>query len=416
VKIAYLFTTFPKVSETFLQREVRIMHEQGIELSLYTLWGGQRGWEGIPVYRLMHYETPKLLWRLPYHALRHPDILLEAMTLLTQREVASNLNFLETLRGFSFALLKAHHFKRNPPDLIHCTWATMPASAGWLLSRLTGVPFSMGAHAYDVFKSGGDRLLPIKCREARLIHTTTLSCREQLILRGARPEQVKLIRRGLDVFPQMKPLRKHRKPLRILAVGRLVPKKDYPRMLAILAHCHRHGLDFEARIVGGGPALEGLRGLRDASGLKPVVELPGAARFDEVTRHYAWADVMLFTGCVATDGDRDGLPNVIPEAFSWGLCVVTSDVAGTTEAVDNGRTGFVASTDNPSAWLSALLCYQQDDALCERIRQAARQWVQTHYDNRKNVRQLATFLKEAVNTSALQCPGASAVSTDSARF
>lgn len=404
VKIAYLFTTFPRISETFLQREVRIMAEQGIDLGLYTLWGGQRGWEGRDVYRLMHYEMLKLLWRLPKWILLKPDVIYEAFRRLYVRDIACTLNLLETVRGYAFAIVKAHHFKRQAPDLIHCTWATMPATAGWLISRLTGIPFSMGAHAYDVHKCGGDRLLRVKCREARLIHTTTESCRQRLIEVGTAPEKIALIRRGMDVFPEMKPMRWPREVLRIIAVGRMVPKKGYPQLLRILAHCKGAGLDFEALLLGDGPLMAQLTGLRDDLGLRGIVDLPGSARFDEVARAYHWADVLLFTGVVAPDGDRDGLPNVIPEAFSWGLNVITSDVAGTTEAVSNGHNGIVCSVDQPEPWLAALRRLQFDRDFVSSSRRFGRAWVEANYDNRANARDLADFLKKAAGSDRTAQP------------
>ncbi|MGF1452121.1 MAG: glycosyltransferase family 4 protein [Opitutales bacterium] len=394
MKIAYLFTTFPRVSETFLQREVTLMAEQGIELRLYTLMGGSQRWRSFRVYRLNFWELFKVLWRLPKWVFLKPGTMLEAVERLQPRYDNSPLNIAETLYGYAFALVKAEHFeKRRRPDLIHCVWATMPATAGWLLSRLVGIPFSMGAHAYDVFKEGGDRLLDLKVREARLIHTTTLSCQRRLVEIGAHPDKVKVIRRGLDAFPRLKPLRKPRTCLRLIAVGRLVPKKGYGELLKILAHCQREGLDFQFRLIGGGSLADTLRRQREALGLRERVELVGRIEFGQVSEHYGWADVLLFTGKVAPDGDRDGLPNVIPEAMAWGLPVITSPVAGTTEAITHGETGLVAALDRPGDWLRHLRRLQSDDLLADALRQRARSWVEVNYDNQKNARRLAELLK-----------------------
>lgn len=372
------------------------MREQGVELKLYTLMGGLRRWQDFRVYRLLFIELGKVLWRLPKWVILYPDVMLEAARRLLPRHEDSALNLAETLYGYAFAIVKAHHFRRNKPDLIHCVWATMPASAGWLLSRLVGIPFSMGAHAYDVFKRGGDRLLDLKVREAKLVHTTTESCRKRLLQLGADPAKVVLIRRGLDTFPELLALRSPRPTLRLIAVGRLVPKKGYTELLQILAFCREAGLPFEARIVGGGALADTLQRQRDVLGLHEHVTFTGRVEFEQVKQHLAWADVMLFSGKVAPDGDRDGLPNVIPEAFAWGLPVVTSAVAGTTEAVTDGQTGFVCSLDRPECWLKALQQLQQDDALCQRLRQAGRQWVEEHYDNRRNTHALGKLLKGVI--------------------
>lgn len=399
LKIAYLFTTFPVTSETFLQREVRVMAEQGVEVDIHSLWLGDTTWEGRAIKRFPHTALFKLLWLFPKYLVLRPDILREVFEQLLHHPMPSLLNLGETMRGIGCALVMADEFKRRPPHVFHCVWATMPATAGWILSKLTGVPFTMGAHAYDVFKNGGDWLLQPKLRAAQVVHTTTDAAKRHLVARGARKDHVLLIRRGLDQFPPCKRPRENRRPLRILSVGRLVPKKGYHRQLEILRRLADDGLDFEARIVGGGRIEESLREYHAELGLHDCVDLLGRRPFTEVKKQYDWADVLIFTGIVAPDGDRDGLPNVIPEAMAMGLPVVTAPVAGTTEAIHHGETGFVARNDDYEAWREALTRLQHDDALFREIRANARAWVEKNYDNQVNAASLASRLKQLVEAT-----------------
>ena len=64
--IAYLFTTFPKPTETFLQREVTAMLAYGVKLRLYSLWGGGGSFRGIKVTRFPKWKLLTLLWMIPY--------------------------------------------------------------------------------------------------------------------------------------------------------------------------------------------------------------------------------------------------------------------------------------------------------------------------------------------------------------
>jgi glycosyltransferase involved in cell wall biosynthesis len=108
-----------------------------------------------------------------------------------------------------------------------------------------------------------------------------------------------------------------------------------------------------------------------------------------------WADVLLHTGVVARSGDQDGLPNVIGEAMAAGVPVVTSPTAGTTEAVTDGVSGVVLPVDAPEAWVSALRRFSLDDAYCESLRAAARQWIEANFDVRVNTDKLLKRLEEA---------------------
>jgi glycosyltransferase involved in cell wall biosynthesis len=298
--------------------------------------------------------------------------------------------------GAGFAGCFYREFRRDPPDLVHGAWAGAPATAGWLLWRILGIPFSCGAHAYDLYEHGGDWWLMEKLRLARFVQTSTESGRQFLIERGIAPAKIVTVRRGLAGFPAFKPLRTPRRPLRLLCIARLVEKKGLDRQLRIYAALHEAGFAFDARIVGGGPLEAPLRALAAELRIADRVGFLGELPHEKVWAELVWADVLLHTGIVAPSGDRDGLPNVIPEAMAAGVVVVSSPVSATTEAVQQERTGLVADVDLPLAWKVALERLASDDALAEALRRNARAWVEQNYDARKNTARLIEWFENAV--------------------
>jgi glycosyltransferase involved in cell wall biosynthesis len=326
---------------------------------------------------------------------RRPRALWEVLIALLRRPMPSLFNAAENALGFAFGLAHARHFERSRPDLLHAVWATAPAAAALLLEKLIGVRFSMGAHAYDVFRHAGDWLLREKIESARLIHTTSESTLRRLLECGADPERTVLIRRGLLAFPAFRPRRTDRKSLRLLSVGRLVEKKGHLPQLQIYRRLKDAGVSFQARIVGDGPLRAQVEERLDALDLRQEVALLGRRSYEEVLEHYAWADAFLFTGIIARSGDRDGLPNVIPEAMAAGVPVVTAPVAGAMEAVRHGETGLVCRVDDPDAWVTALRALAVDHALSERLRRKAREWAEEHFDAHRNAARLLGALRDA---------------------
>lgn len=159
-------------------------------------------------------------------------------------------------------------------------------------------------------------------------------------------------------------------------------------------------MNFEARIAGEGPLLGELNAEILRRGLGDQVKLLGQLHQSEVGKQFEWADVLLHTGVVAKSGDRDGLPNVIPESMAAGVLVVTSPVSATTEAIAHELTGLVADVDFPLAWLNALRRLSEDDALATRLRAGAREWVEQNYDAHKNTARLVECFEAAVKRSS----------------
>jgi len=397
--IALLFTTFPKTSETFLQRDVVALQAKGMKLRLYSLWGGGGEFRGLPVRKFNLWNLiPLFVFIIPWNCIRRPRIVLDLFEGVLMRPPPSWLNFWENMLGAGFAGCFYREFRNDPPALVHGVWAGAPATAGWLLWRILGIPYSTGAHAYDLYEHGGDWWLLEKLALAKFVHTSTESGRSFLIERGVADAKIHVIRRGLDRFPDFKPLRPTRSPLRLICVARLVAKKGFNYQFKIYQDLKAAGFAFEARIVGDGPLRVQLEREVAQLGLTGQVKLIGQIPHAEVWAQLAWADVLLHTGIVAPSGDRDGLPNVIPEAMAAGVLVVTSPVSATTEAVQQQRTGLVVDVNPPLAWRVALQHLAADDALAERLRTAARQWVLENYDAHKNTDRLAACFERAIRS------------------
>jgi glycosyltransferase involved in cell wall biosynthesis len=298
--------------------------------------------------------------------------------------------------GAGFACVYARHFRKNPPALIHAGWSGAPATAAWILGRIDGHRYSAAAHAYDIYEHGGDWWLREKLQPAAFVHTSTEMGRRTLIELGVPAEKIACIRRGLDALPPLKPLRAPRPSLRLLCVARLVEKKGLRHQLRLYAGLCDAGFVFEARIAGDGPLRSELEGLARELRLTSRVVFTGHLPEPEILAQLAWADVLIHTGVIAPSGDRDGLPNVIPEAMSAGVLVVTSPAAATTEAVTDGVTGLVASVDDPAAWLTGLRRLATDDALAESLRTAAHRWVEENFDAHKNAARLLAQFERAI--------------------
>jgi len=402
-RVAYFTIKYPTLSQTFLQREVETLRAQGIAVEVYPCWqlGPQPANESAfpspaaPVHPL----TLSQLWTLPWHGFRQTFRLRKnwplAGQLLRRHRPRTFEGWFMTVWGTLYALHLAGRFASNPPDHFHGAWATGPATLAAVLARRFGKHFSFGAHAYDVYRDGGDPLLDPKLQNAAFIHTTTRQTEQHLLSRV--PEShIILSRRGLPALPDYRQPTAAHQPVRLLSVGRLVEKKGHIHQLAACAALKKAGTSVELRLVGDGPLGESLQETACELGLQHEVIFCGAQPASEVSQHYRWADLFWHTGIVDSEGDRDGLPNVIPEAMAHGVPVISCQEAGALEAIEHEVTGLTVEVRDTETLVKRVQRLASDLELRRRLARSAREWVETHFSSERNTALLAEAFRQVV--------------------
>ena len=396
-KVAFLYATFPRSTETFVRRELKALSDAGSKPRAFSLWGGASFWNGIEVKLFPKHKLLTLIFWLPYWAFVRPKEFGDTLKFLWNKACPSLQNFNETFLGFGFALVEANNFQKENYSLVHGVWATMPATAAFAIHKLVGIPFTMGAHAYDLFRKGGDWLLPMKLERASFVRTSSKSSASRLAQLGVPDCRIRLIRRGLETFSIRNSfeLQCPRK-LRLMAVGRLVPKKGYFHMLQIALELSRDQVPFELEIIGGGELQKRIQAEIIRFGLNENVFLLGAKEEDEVRKSLSLADAFLFTGIIDAQGDRDGIPNVIPEAMDAGCLVISSNNAGASEAFIDRVSGFSMDPESPMDWVNLLKDFLGNPRSFEKIRKNAMKHARENFDIKKTATSLNRSIQKAI--------------------
>lgn len=414
LRLACLVMKYPALTQTFIERDLLGLVAQGIEVEVHPIWDFRRPDQiaQINPAALRVVRAPGIgrlvqgaaqeAWRI---ARQEPALARRAFDVLATHWPRHGEGWFMTLWGTFFGLARAEEFRRNGVAVVHGAWATAPATAAAVLGARGGIPYSIGAHAYDLHRHGGDPLLRWKMQTARFVHTTTDTNATDLRRRfPERKATVVLARRGLTELPPVVPRAQHAGPVRLLSVGRLVEKKGHSHQIAAGRELARRGVDFRLKIIGEGPSKSALQTQIARAGLTYQVELAGAQSAPEVAAAYAKADIFWHTGIVDAQGDRDGLPNVIPEAMAHGLPVISSAAGGAGEAVREG--GLIVDPADPVALADAVQRLANDPALREQMGKAGRDWVTENFLAENNTRLLAeAFFQAAGKQKAEQSFG-----------
>jgi glycosyltransferase involved in cell wall biosynthesis len=436
--VAYLLKGYPRISETFIASEIHRLEQLGVPLALFVLKASDET-EHHPVVDLIR-AVPQYLPAsgpitdrrlLPWLA-DNARPFLPAVVRVARRRPGG------LLRAGGLALAQAVRARRRPlawprrlyakellyaveladrllarPDVthLHAHFAHGCTTVAWLASTMTGLPFSFTGHAKDLYTDelNPAGLLARKTAAARFVVTCTGANGEHLRSLGT-ATPVHVVHHGLssdftDLTGDGRPPRTRPATLRVLGVGRLVPKKGFDTFVRACGVLRDAGVPFTAVIAGeDGPSEALVRSLVSDLGLEGSVSLVGPRTPAELLDHYRRATLMSLACRVGDDGDRDGIPNVLVEAMAAGTPVVSTTVSGIPELIEDEVTGLLVPPDDPVALAAAWRRVADDDALAARLSAAGPALVAERFDGDRLAARLARLFSASAAPALVEAP------------
>ncbi len=393
---------YPRLSETFIAQEILALQQRGQRQLIVSL----RRPTDKAVHALNTQITAPVLY-LPEYLHEEP------------RRVFAGLAWARRQPGFAAALAAFRRDLRRDPtrnrirrfgqacvlarelpaavDWLYVHYLHTPASVARYAALITGLPFSLSAHAKDIYTTP-DREIADKLAAARWAVTCTAANRDHLNRLAPPDRPVALVYHGLDFgrFPrpavEPKPARDGSDsalPVRLVSVGRAVEKKGYDDLLAALAALPA-GLSWRFTHIGGGAGLDALKRRAEALGLDARIDWRGALAQDRVIAALVDGDLFVLASRIARSGDRDGLPNVLMEAQAVGLACLSTRVSAIPELIEDGTTGLLVPPGDPAALTAALTRLITDPGLRDRLATAGAARVRARFSFDVGIDALAT--------------------------
>ncbi len=362
--LAVVVKGWPRLSETFIAQELVALEAAGHRFEIWSL-RFPTDTKRHPLHEALQARVrylPEYLWQEPTRVGKARAIArtlpgyAEAYRIWRadlRRDASTN-----RIRRFGQACVMAAEL---PPETrgLYAHFLHTPASVARYAAIIRGLPWSFSAHAKDIWTSPDWELrekLSAPPNGATFGATCTGFGAAHLRDLAADPGRVDLVYHGLDLSrfpPPPEPARRRvGDPLRLLSVGRLVEKKGFDRLIAALALLPPD-LDWHWTHIGGGELLAPLTEQAGAAGIGDRIDWRGACDQPEVIAAMRAADLFVLPSRVARDGDRDGLPNVLMEAASQRLAILSTPVSAIPEFIDNGTHGTL-SADDPAALATAI--------------------------------------------------------------
>jgi len=358
--IHYVSRRFPKLSETFVVEEVLGLEAAGERIIIDSLEAplDEPRHPGLANLRAAIRYVPS---SLPARQVRLAHLPLALRRPWTWLRLARRAKANGTWNEFRRAGVVARRSRAERARHVHTHFAYYCADVGGMAAELAGLPFTLTAHANDIWQENSAPHLERRLSFARGLATTTeYNARH---LRGLAPElPVRVVRCAIAhadeaPAPSDGP---------ILCIARLVPKKAVDLLIEALPLLPPPHDGLRLEVIGNGPLEEELRALAARVGVEGRVDFRGAQSPDAVAEAYGRCSVFCLPCRVAPDGDRDSLRVVLLEALARGLPVVTTD-AIEPELVQDGVTGRVVASEKPQALATAIAELLSDRALARRL-------------------------------------------------
>ncbi len=428
-RIAYILKNFPKLSETFIASEIYRLETLGVNLKLFVIKPPTENLrhatiEKIRAERFYLPATESLSETSLFNWLKihfgdfksgvfnifkaKPGQVLQAAKFAFAQSLRARKGFLAFPRKvylkefLQAAAIAEQILKDEKIRHIHAHFAHGATTVAWMVSIITGLKFSFTAHAKDIYLESLNPadFLRRKMDAAEFVMTCTKANKTHLEKLSATP--VHCLYHGLnaeftDLLKNKNGIAKvpRNGHLRALAVGRLVSKKGLDVFIEACGILQARNVNFKAQIVGeSGESEPKLKNLIEKYSLQKSVTLTGAMTQTSLFREYHKSDVFCLPCRVLENGDRDGIPNVMVEAMSCGLPVISTDISGIPEIIKSGENGLLVETENAEALADSMQKIYNDKVYADGLAKAGLQTIKKRFNGDITARKLKDLFEK----------------------
>jgi glycosyltransferase involved in cell wall biosynthesis len=392
--IVYFLNSFPSVSESFVLNEIYGLERKGHNVAVFAL--NESGEE------IEHEECAEL--DIPVYYAQWPEyrdmLSVVSPKILNTAVISRNLDYdRPKVRGLQLYYAKnlidfVDSLDFNP-DLIHAHFAVNDRLAVDFASGYLGIPWTVEAHAVDIFKQSNKK--PAEKLLQRPDRVITVSRYNEEYL-----EDELGVKKPIDMVPvcvrpdKFLPEKHEEVEGRILTVARLVEKKGIRYGIEAVEKLQEDHPDIEYHIVGKGDLREELGEMVEQKGLRENVNFLGHVSDKRLIQEYDEASVFLLPCVIAENGDRDAMPMVLKEAMSMKTPCVSTGVSAVPELIQDGETGFIVESRDADGLAEATTWLLEDSEKRESFGKNGRKRIEKHFSLEKNVRELEAIFQRTV--------------------
>ena len=410
MRVGYLAPELPALSATFVYNEILQLEDLGVQVVPFSVHPpsskvNEQRVESLAKRTINLYAQSKfkVLKDNLYCLLQRPSAYFKTLLMLGrdvwQVGIFSRIG-LGLVYRFLFASSLARQLLANNCDHLHVHFAHIPTDIAMYASSLSSVPFSVTAHANDIYERGW--LLSEKVERSAFFATISEFNKRYLESKGVDASKISIVRCGVEPaqFSKRTTVLEHKK-LRVGAIGRLVEKKGFDNLIKAVAILKAQGVAIELQIAGSGPLSQQLQTLAVSLDLSPEdITFLGAIAHAEVASFIKSLDAFVLPCKQDEHGDIDGIPVVLMEAMLSGVPVISSELSGIPELIIHEETGLLVAPDSEQELADTILMLMNSPALKNQMINHAVSKVKREFSLEHNANKLKDMFNRVINGTA----------------
>lgn len=351
-KVAYLVNQYPKVSHTFIRREILALEALGLEVMRLSV----RGWENEVPDPVDESERQKTRYLLQDGVVG----LLKSAVSVFSKDPVRFLSTLKTAIGMGIRADRSWPFhvaylleackalqwlQKAKIDHVHAHFGANSTEVAMLVRLLGGPSYSFTVHGQEEFDKPEFIRLGMKVEHSAFVVAITSYCRSQIYrwISNTDWHKVRVVHCGIDsAFHDKLPDQFPSRP-RLVCVGRLCEQKGQLLLLEAAAMLRKKFIDFELVLAGDGEMREVIEKQIVQLGLREQVRITGWISSAQVREE------ILNSRAMVLPSFAEGLPVVLMEAMALKRPVITTYIAGIPELVKSGKNGFLCPAGDVQA-------------------------------------------------------------------
>jgi len=304
--------------------------------------------------------------------------------------------FIKNLAVVPKGIFIAEMIRKENIEYIHAHWGSTTATMAYIISRLTGIPWSFTLHRWDIKE---DNMLKEKVKSAKFVRCISEHGKNELfqIIDRDYQEKIKVVHMGVKTPIDVSESKELKGLFTIVTPANLLEVKGHKYLIEACLNLVRQGIkNFQCFFYGDGPLRIKLESLIGEKKLTDFVKMPGVLPHEKLIKMYKNKEIdVVVLPSIITKFEHEGIPVSLMEAMAYRIPVISTNTGGIPELLSRGA-GIIVEEKSPQKLTEAIIKTMKDTDFRKELSKKGFQRIREDFNIEKNTKILLELIQQSL--------------------